>query len=147
MPSRGLRLGSDTRLTDSRYSFHAYSGSPVLDRYKLVQFKCRELIKLNVKSQSSLEVTAGQVEGLAPLTAWLGGQAMVREEVHVASGEGGAHPVAGGVDDVHELSVRPVEPLPVPDTVEERTAGVQAGDPPQPPLSEVSNVSRSLSSQ
>ena len=102
---------------------------------------------MNVKSQFSLEVTAGQVEGLAPLTAWLGRQALVREEVHVASGEGGAHPVAGGVDDVHELSVRPVEPLPVPDTVEERTAGVQAGDPPQPPLSEVSNVSRSLSSQ
>ena len=149
MPSRGVRLGSDTLLTDSRYSFHAYLGSPVLDRYKLVwlQLKGLELRKINGKSQFSLEVTAGQVEGLAPLTAGLGRQALVWEEVHVASGEGGAHPVAGSVNDVHELSVRLVEPLPVPDTVEERTAGVQPSDPTQPPLGEVSNVTRSLSSQ
>ena len=45
-----------------------------------------------------------------------------------------------GVDDVHELSVRAVEPVPVPHAVEERTAGVQACDPAQPPPCTVMSV-------
>ena len=99
------------------------------------------------ETEPCLEVAAGEVQRLANLTARLRRRAPVGEEVHVSSRPGGSHPVAGGVDHVHELSVGPVQSVRGPHAVEERSAGVEAGDSAQPSLSKVAHIACSLSSQ
>ena len=101
---------------------------------------------LNVKFPS-LEVTAGQVERFTILTARLRSNTFVGVEIHMTSGEGGAHPVACRVNDVHKLCVRPVQSVPGPHTVEQRTTGVQPCDPTQGPSCEVSHIACSLGTQ
>ena len=101
---------------------------------------------LNVKSPGR-EVAAGEIQRFTVLTAWLGRQAFVGVEIRVAGGEAGAHPVAGRVDDVHKLGVRPVQSVPGAHTVEQRPTGVQSRDPAQGPACEVSHVSCSLGAQ
>ena len=51
------------------------------------------------------------------------------------------------VDHVHELSVGPVQSVRGPHAVEERPAGVEAGDSAESPLSKVAHIACSLSSQ
>ena len=104
------------------------------------------LHRLDVKFPS-LEVTAGQIERFSVFTAGLRSDAFVRVEIHMSGSEGGAHPVAGGVDDVHELSVRAVQSVPGSHTVEQGTAGVQTCYPTQGSSCEVTHVASSLGAQ